>query len=67
MEFILNVNEVGSQEWADRKKRDAVILHSARDHKIKLAVSRKDKAVQQQHMSTIGLIIFRFESRLGYQ
>jgi hypothetical protein len=45
MEFILNVGEVGCQEWSDRKKCDVIIPHQKRPYKIEYAVSRKEKRI----------------------
>jgi hypothetical protein len=42
-ELILNVDEVGSQEWADRKKREVIIPHQVRLGRVEYAVSRKEK------------------------
>jgi hypothetical protein len=44
-ELILNVDEVGCQEWSDRKKRDVVIPHQERPCRIEYAVSRKEKRI----------------------
>jgi hypothetical protein len=44
-ELILNVDEVGSQEWSDRKKRDVIIPHQERPCRIEYAVSRKEKRI----------------------
>jgi hypothetical protein len=43
-ELILNVDEVGCQEWSDRKKRDEIIPHQERPCRIEYAVSRKENA-----------------------
>jgi hypothetical protein len=44
-ELILNVDEVGCQEWSDRKKRDVIIPHQERRCRIEYAVSRKEKCI----------------------
>jgi hypothetical protein len=44
-ELILNVDEVGCQEWSDRKKRDVIIPHQERLCRIEYAVSRKEKRI----------------------
>jgi hypothetical protein len=44
-ELILNVDEVGCQEWSDRKKRDVIISHQERACRIEYAASRKEKRI----------------------
>jgi hypothetical protein len=44
-ELILNGDEVGCQEWSDRKKRNVIITHQERPYRIKCAVSRKEKCI----------------------
>jgi hypothetical protein len=44
-EFILNVDEVGCQEWSDRKKCDVIIPHQERPCMNEYAVSRKEKRI----------------------
>jgi hypothetical protein len=44
-ELILNVDEVGCQEWPDWKKRDMIIPHQKRPCRIEYAVSRKEKRI----------------------
>jgi hypothetical protein len=41
--LILNVDEIGCQEWSDRKKRDVIIRHQERPCRIEYAVSRKKR------------------------
>jgi hypothetical protein len=44
-ELILNIDEVGCQEWSDRKKRDVIIPHQERLCRIEYAVPRKEKCI----------------------
>jgi hypothetical protein len=44
-ELILNLDEVGSQEWSDRKKRDIIIPHQPSLRRIEHSVPRKEKCI----------------------
>jgi hypothetical protein len=44
-ELILNLDEVGSQEWSDRKKREVIIPHQHSPRRIEFSVPRKDKRI----------------------
>jgi hypothetical protein len=44
-ELILNVDEVGCQEWSDRKKRGVIIPHQERPCRIEYAVSSREKRI----------------------
>jgi hypothetical protein len=44
-ELILNLDEVGVQEWADRKKRKVIIPYQVQPRKIEYAVTRKEKRI----------------------
>jgi hypothetical protein len=44
-ELILSVDEVGCQDWFDRKKRDVIIPHQERSCRIEYAVFRKEKCI----------------------
>lgn len=46
-EFILLVDEVGSQERADRKKRNVIIPCQVREHRVEYAVSRKERCTSR--------------------
>jgi hypothetical protein len=45
-ELILNIDEVGCQEWSDRKKRDVIIPHQERPCGIEYAVCCKEKRIK---------------------
>jgi hypothetical protein len=54
-ELILDADEVGSQEWSDRKKRDVIIPHQERPCTIQYAVSREEKCITcTTHISMAG-------------
>jgi hypothetical protein len=44
-ELILNLDEVGVQEWADRKPRKVIIPHQAQAHRIEYIASRREKRI----------------------
>jgi transposase len=44
-ELILNLDEVGVQDWADRKTRKVIIRRQARPRRIEYAVTRKEKRI----------------------
>jgi hypothetical protein len=44
-ELILNLDEVGSQEWSGRKKRDVIIPHQPSPRRIEYSVPRKEKRI----------------------
>jgi hypothetical protein len=44
-ELILNFDEVGVQEWADRKKRKVIIPYQAQPRRVEYAVTRKEKRI----------------------
>jgi hypothetical protein len=43
-ELVFNIDEVGSQEWADRKPRRVVIPHQERPRRIQCSVLNHKKA-----------------------
>jgi hypothetical protein len=44
-ELVFNIDEVGSQEWADRKPRSVIIPHQERPRKIHYSVRRSQKRI----------------------
>ena len=44
-ELILNLDEVGSQDWADRKPRSVIVPHQARRVRIEYSVPRSEKRI----------------------
>jgi hypothetical protein len=44
-ELILNLDEIGSQEWSDRKKREIIIPHQTSPRMLEYSVPRKEKRI----------------------
>jgi hypothetical protein len=44
-ELILNLDEVSSQEWSDRRKREVIIRHQASPRRIEYSLLRKERHI----------------------